>query len=76
MQINNILALVQIMIWHRPGDKPLTELMMVILKRIYTSLRISELTKLNELVSIIKTYQIVKRNLIYRESYRESHRVD
>ena len=26
--INNILALVQIMAWHRPGDKPLSELMM------------------------------------------------
>ena len=27
--INNILALVQIMVWHRPGDKPLSEPMMV-----------------------------------------------
>ena len=27
--INNILALVQIMTWHRPGDKPLSEPMMV-----------------------------------------------
>ena len=27
--INYIPALVQIMVWHRPGDKPLTELMMV-----------------------------------------------
>ena len=27
--INNILALVQIMAWRRPGDKPLSELMMV-----------------------------------------------
>ena len=29
--INNIPALVQIMAWRRPGDKPLSELMMVIL---------------------------------------------
>ena len=29
--INNILALVQIMAWHRPGDKPLSEPMMVCL---------------------------------------------
>ena len=28
-QINNILALVQIMAWRRPGDKPLSEQMMV-----------------------------------------------
>ena len=27
--INNIPALVQIMAWHRPGDKPLSEAMMV-----------------------------------------------
>ena len=28
-RINNIPALVQIMVWHRPGDKPLSEPMMV-----------------------------------------------
>ena len=28
VQINNILALVQMMAWHRPGDKPLSEPMM------------------------------------------------
>ena len=27
--INNILALVQIMVWRRPGDKPLSEPIMV-----------------------------------------------
>ena len=31
--INDIPALVQIMAWHRPGDKPLSEPMMVILLR-------------------------------------------
>ena len=30
LQINNIPALVQIMAWHRPGDKPLSEPMMQI----------------------------------------------
>ena len=29
VQINNIPALVQIMAWRRPGDKPLSEPMMV-----------------------------------------------
>ena len=28
--INNILVLIQIVVWHRPGDKPLSEPMMVI----------------------------------------------
>ena len=30
-QMNNISALVQMMGWHQPGDKPLSEMMMVIL---------------------------------------------
>ena len=33
VRINNILALVQIMTWHRPGDKPLSEPIMVSLLR-------------------------------------------
>ena len=37
-QINNIPALVQIMAWRRPGDKPLSEAMMVrLLTHIYVS---------------------------------------
>ena len=39
--INNIHALVQVMAWRRPGDKPLSESMMV--KRIYASLGSNEL---------------------------------
>ena len=39
--INNILALVQIMAWHRSGDKPLSEPMMVYW-RIYASLGLNE----------------------------------
>ena len=35
--INNIPALVQIMAWRRLGDKPLSEPMMVVFRRIYAS---------------------------------------
>ena len=42
--INNIPALVQIMAWRRPGDKPLSEPMLVIYRRIYASPGLNELT--------------------------------
>ena len=42
--INNIPALVQIMAWRRPGDKPLSVPMMVSLWRIYASLGLNELS--------------------------------
>ena len=43
--INNIPALVQIMAWCRPGDKPLSEAMMVsLLTHIYASLGLNELS--------------------------------
>ena len=42
--INNIPALVQIMAWHRPGDKPLSEPMVISSPRhIYASLGLNEL---------------------------------
>ena len=42
--INNILALVQIMAWHRAGDKPLSEPMMVrLLMHLYASLGLNNL---------------------------------
>ena len=45
--INNIPALFQIMAWHRPGDKPLSEQMMVSLPtHIYASLGHNKLTRL------------------------------
>ena len=46
--VKNIPALAQIMAWRRPGDKPLSELMMIILvySRIYASLGLSELSSL------------------------------
>ena len=43
--INTIPALVQIMVWRRTGDKPLSELMMTQFNgRIYASLGLDELT--------------------------------
>ena len=42
--INNIPALLQIMAWRRPGDKPLSEPMMVSFLSIYASLSLNELT--------------------------------
>ena len=43
--INNIPALVQIMAWRRPGDKPLSESMLVFVPtHIYASLSLTELT--------------------------------
>ena len=41
-RINNIPALVQIMAWRRPGDKPLSEPMMVSLLTHYASLGLNE----------------------------------
>ena len=43
VRINNIPALVQIMAWRRPGDKPLSE-PMIDYRRIYASLGLNELT--------------------------------
>ena len=44
-RINNILSLVQIMAWRRPGDKPLSEPMMVSYRRMYASLGPNELMR-------------------------------
>ena len=41
--INNISALVQIMAWHRLGDKPLSEPKWLVYWRIYASLGLNEL---------------------------------
>ena len=43
-KINNIPALVQIMAWRRPGDKPLSEPRAELYWRIYASLGLNELT--------------------------------
>ena len=44
-QINNIPALVLIMAWHWPGDKPLSEQIPVVYWRIYVSLSLNESIK-------------------------------
>ena len=44
-QINNIPSLVQKMAWRRPGDKPLSEPMMVQVGEAYVSLGLSELKR-------------------------------
>ena len=41
--INNIPALVQIMAWRRPGDKPLSSQWWLLYRRIYASLGLNEL---------------------------------
>ena len=51
--INDIPALVQIMAWHRPGAKPLSEPMMVIYWRIYASLGLNELRTWSECICCI-----------------------
>ena len=40
--INNISTLVQIMAWRRSGDKPLSESMLLVYRRIYASLGLNE----------------------------------
>ena len=55
--MDNIPALVQIMAWRRPGDKPLSEPMLGYLTwRIYVSLGLSELNKSNTIWSYIHVY--------------------
>ena len=44
--INNIPVLVQIMAWRRPGNKPLSEAVMLVYWRIYASLGLNELTEM------------------------------
>ena len=53
VRINNIPALVQIMAWCRPGDKPLSEPMVVsLLTHLYASLDLNEIT-IHVLTSIL-----------------------
>ena len=55
--IDNIPALFQMMAWRRPGDKPLSEAMMVRSRRIYASLGLNELTHWGQdkMVHILQT---------------------
>ena len=45
VRINNIPALLQIMAWRRPGDKPLSEPMMIVYWRIYASFGLNGLIR-------------------------------
>ena len=53
VRINNISALVQIMAWCQPGDKPLPEPMMLVFWRIYASLGLNELTCFPAILNIM-----------------------
>ena len=49
--VNNIPALVKIMAWHQPGDKPLSEPMVVSLPmHIYVSLVLNELAHFSKTI--------------------------
>ena len=75
-RINNILALVQIMVWRRPGDKPLSEPMMVSFLRWYASLGINELNAFSWFIShmdelldgcwmLIYIYRVLHERLVW-----------
>ena len=49
--INNIPVLVQIMAWRRPGDKPLSEPIRLVYRRIYASPGLNELNPINQLIN-------------------------
>ena len=53
--INNIPALVQIMAWRRPGDKPLW----LVLWRIYASLNLNLLTGIYHFIKIYHLYPAI-----------------
>ena len=55
-QINSISSLVQIMAWRRPGDKPLSEPMMVNYRCIYASRGLGELKVNLSPVSVITSF--------------------
>ena len=64
--ISNIPTLVQIMAWRRPGDKPLSEPIVVNLWRINASLGLNELIKAESCVDIITyPYQNLQAGLTH-----------
>ena len=64
--INNILALVQIMAWRRPGDKPLSEAMMVSLPT-HTCVTRPQWVLTHNLISLLR--------YIMRSDYKTSYRL-
>ena len=62
--INNIPAMVQIMAWRQPGDKPLSEPMMVsLLMHIYAPLGLSEL-RMQGVWFCLKVFHIYRKHMI------------
>ena len=75
--INNIQTLVQVMVWRRPGDKPLSEPMMVRLpKHIYVYIYICVTRPLNELSGFASDHRValvVHRNLYPTRPVSDPH---
>ena len=63
VRINNIPALVQIMAWCRPGDKPLSEPMIILYWRIYASLGLNELR--DELKNLVDLNFEIRYDIFY-----------
>ena len=66
--VNDIPALVQTMAWSRPGDKPLSEPMRVVYRRIYASLALNELTNGNPFhwfLCITRLHWVKKPQMLY-----------
>ena len=58
--INNIPALVQLMAWRRPGDKPLSKPIMVwLLTHIYAPLGLNELTLGDRIILTMNFYHVI-----------------
>ena len=70
--INNIPALVQIMAWRRPGDKPLSE---AIYRRIYASVGLNQLNwpwrhirlRATMLISYLHVYRTILIRFVFRD---------
>ena len=64
--INNISALVQIMAWHRPGDKPQSE-PMIVYWRIYAPLGLNAITG-----KVLYIHSLWSNNVIWRHGWWSS----
>ena len=72
--VDNIPALVQIMIWHRPSDKPLFEPMMVSYRWIYPSVGLAELNRgpLRD-PAVILNYELPNTHQGYHQHFQFNH---
>ena len=62
--IDNIPSLVEKMAWRRPGDKPLSQPMMVRLQRTYASLGLNELSTEIPIIEVKRSWDC----LLYNEN--------